>query len=195
MSSDSYVLPVLELTLLRAFLRIASRLNVTASVWDVTALSHFCRPAGGSALPAAAAPPTDLPVSWRPTPGQLQVPHHPLLDLLPWPTARERIIRVMSLPEFVRPAAAAGPLALVEFAYDMEDGAEGMRVWGEDPIDPAGWEVGQKVFERWWFIFDRDIVEQSNRWREARGAPRLSVGGVGMYGGGGGAAEAAAALG
>ena len=183
MSADSYLLPVAELQLLRAFLRVATRLNVGPSVWELTALSPFCLPASADpgALPP---PPSDLPPSWRPTPGQLQIPHHPLFDLLPWPTARERIIRIMSLPESVRPAAAAGPLALVEFAYDMEDGAEGLRVWGADPCDPGGWEVGQKVFERWWFIFDRDIVEQSNRWRETRGAARLSLNGVDMCGGG-----------
>jgi hypothetical protein len=173
---DSYLLPVSELTLLRAFVRIANRLNITATLWDLGARSPYEDPPALGA-PAAPTPPELLPPSWRPTPAQRAVAHHPLLDLLPWPVARERILRVFELPEEERPPAARGPLALVGFAYDIEDGAEGMRVSGDDPCDAAGWEIGQKVFERWWFVFDRDIVEQSNRLREARGAARLRIGG------------------
>ncbi len=88
---------------------------------------------------------------------------------------REKAIRIFNLPESARPAVAAGPLALVDFAYDMEDGAEGIRIWGPNPCDADGWEIGQVVFERWWFIFDREIVEQSNRLRALRGAPRLTM--------------------
>jgi hypothetical protein len=62
---------------------------------------------------------------------------------------------------------------LVDFVYDIEDGAEGMRIWGSDPYDETSWEVGQVVFERWWFVFDKKVVEQSNTWRRRRGAAPL----------------------
>lgn len=75
----------------------------------------------------------------------------------------------------MRPSAARSPTAIVQFAYDLEDNSEGMRIWGNDPYDPTSWEVGQVLFERWWFIFDREIIEQSNMWREMRGAARLEV--------------------
>jgi hypothetical protein len=66
-------------------------------------------------------------------------------------------------------------LALLQFVYDLEDGAEGIRIWGGDPYDSTCWEVGQLLFERWWFIFDREIIEQSNRWRALRGASNLRM--------------------
>lgn len=187
--SDSYLLPVSELTLLKAFLRISTRLGNTGSLWDLGANSPFCpdrssvgpnsvNECGGSGPDISLLPPT-----WQPTSSQRMVPHHPILDFLPWPEARNRVIDVFNLPESVRPPVASGPLALVEFAYDVEDGAEGMRIWGSDPYDPKGWEVGQLLFERWWFIFDRDIIEQSNRWRALRGASALVMKGPGTRAG------------
>ena len=163
-SADSYLLPVNELKILTAIHRISQRLNVT-SFWDLDAASPF--------ITGTAAAATSLPAAWRPTPSQLTVSHHPIIDFLPWPGVRERLIEVMSLPDEARPKAASGPLALVNFAYDAEDAAEGMRIWGEDIFDPECWEVGQVLFERWWFLFDRGIVENSNRWRRLRGASTL----------------------
>lgn len=179
---DSYLLPVSELTLLRAFGRIAKRLGCAGSIWELEARSPFFNGGGGSRIPATTPTPThtpdaikSLPANLQPTASQATVPHHPVLDLLPWPRVRDRIIGVLSLPDAARPPAAAGDLALVRFSYDMEDGAEGMRVWGGDIYDPAAWEVGQIFFQQWWFIFDRQVVERSNYWRRLRGAPELSL--------------------
>jgi hypothetical protein len=69
--------------------------------------------------------------------------------------------------------AGATGSRLVDFVYDMEDGAEGLRIWGSDPYDEASWEVGQVLFERWWFVFDKAVVERSNYWRRQRGAAPL----------------------
>ncbi|KAJ6444322.1 transcription activator acu-15 [Purpureocillium lavendulum] len=168
---DSYLLPVHELTLLRAMLRIATRIGCKEQLWSLDALSPFNR---GNATPLE-----QLPAAWRPTPSQVLVPHHPLLDFLPWPGVRDRIIGIMSLPDDARPPNAVGPLALVNFAYDFEDNAEGVRIYGGDPYDPDCWEVGQVLFERWWFIFDRNVIDNSNRWRRLRGAPPLALKGAG----------------
>ncbi|CAI4210628.1 unnamed protein product [Parascedosporium putredinis] len=93
---------------------------------------------------AGTCPPTEqLPECWRPTPSQMLVAHHPFIDFLPWPGVRERMLAVMSLPPEARPPNASSPLALVEFAYDVEDSREGMRIWGDDVYDPGSWEVGQ----------------------------------------------------
>ena len=167
--SDSYLLPVGEHTLLRAFLRVATRIGCAPNVWDLTASSPFYSPNTGSVSPSA------LPKHWQPTTSQLVLPHHPVLDLIPWPSVRERVINVLNLPDAARPRNATGPLAFIHFVYDMEDDREGMRVWGSDPCDPTTWEVGQALFERWWFVFDRDTIAQSNRWRQLRGAPKLSL--------------------
>jgi hypothetical protein len=166
-SADSYLLPVNELTILRAILRISQRIGCDGTFWQLEAASPFYTGCG--------TPSEQLPECWRPTPSQLLVAHHPFIDFLPWPGVRERLISLMSLPPEARPPNAASPLALVEFAYDVEDNHEGMRIWGEDVYDPAAWEVGQVLFERWWFIFDRDVIENSNRWRRLRGAAALEM--------------------
>ena len=163
---DSYLLPMSELTLIRAMLRVAGRINAQ-SVWELTANSPFNL--------GTSPPPDQLPATWQPTATQLIMPHHPIIDLLPWPAARDRVINVLSLPDEARPPAARGSLAVCNFAYDIEDGAEGIRVWGSDPYDETCWEVGQLAFAKWWFIFDRAVIERSNYWRRLRGAPPLRM--------------------
>jgi hypothetical protein len=103
------------------------------------------------------------------------MPHHPVIDLLPWPNVRDRILLLLSLPDEARPSTVTGPLGVVQLVYDLEDAAEGMRIWGNDPCEPSSWEVGQVLFERWWFVFDREVIEQSNYWRRLRGAPKLTM--------------------
>ncbi|KAL9944547.1 hypothetical protein D7B24_001933 [Verticillium nonalfalfae] len=165
--TDRYLLPIADLTLLRAFLSIADRLGCASELWSPTSNSPFNK---GGGTPAALLPP-----NFRPTPTQMQLPHHPMLDFLPWPSVRDRIISIFNMPEAMRPPGARDALAPIQFAYDLEDEAEGVRIWGGDPYDATGWEVGQTFFERWWFIFDRDVVAQSNRLREIRGAARLHL--------------------
>lgn len=168
--ADSYLLPVHELTILRAVLRIAERIGCREQIWNLEAVSPFSQ---GMATPSE-----QLPIAWKPTASQLLVPHHPLLDFLPWPGVRDRVINIFSMPDAMRPPNATGPLALVNFAYDFEDNSEGVRIYGGDPYDANSWEVGQVLFERWWFIFDRDVIENSNRWRQLRGAPPLALKGT-----------------
>lgn len=75
-------------------------------------------------------------------------------------------------PEIMR----HGPVsALVNFIYDMEDSSEGIRIWGSDPYSPENWEVGQVIYQRWWFLFDRQVVDRSNYLRSLRGAGDLRV--------------------
>ncbi|KAL6836730.1 hypothetical protein J3E69DRAFT_322366 [Trichoderma sp. SZMC 28015] len=168
--ADSYLLPVHELTLLRAVLRISERIGCGQQLWNLAAVSPFSQ--------GIATPSEQLPAAWKPTASQILVPHHPMLDFLPWPEVRDRVINIFSMPDEMRPPNAKGPLALVNFAYDFEDNAEGIRIYGGDPYDPNSWEVGQVFFERWWFIFDRDVIESSNRWRQLRGAPPLALKGT-----------------
>ncbi|KAI0206396.1 hypothetical protein F4808DRAFT_118186 [Astrocystis sublimbata] len=167
---DSYYLPVNELALLKAFFRIAMRLRCNmGTLWELDANSPFND--GTHLTPTT---PT-LPEPWRPTLTQSNIPHHPLIDLLPWPSVRDRVILIFSVPDDARPPVAAGPLGIAQLAYDIEDTAEGVRIWGDDPCEPTSWEVGQVLFERWWFIFDREIVSQSNYWRKLRGANQLAA--------------------
>ncbi|KXJ86180.1 hypothetical protein Micbo1qcDRAFT_168787 [Microdochium bolleyi] len=167
---DSYLLPVTELILLRACGRIGERIQCNDRVWQLDATSTFVD--GTMSLLSSSM----LPPSWQPTQSQSTLPHHPIVDLLPWPSVRDRLLLIMSLPDALKPATVGtGGMAVVQLAYDMEDSSEGLRVWGEDVYDSAAWEVGQVLFEKWWFVFDRQVIERSNYWRRMRGAPDLKL--------------------
>lgn len=164
---DSYNLRVLELDLLRGCVTIAKRLNISDSIWSLQETSPFADPANAHLTY------DHLPLNLRPTNIQRTLPHHPVLDLLPWPTARNKMIHVFAQTPDLRPPATRCPTALLDFVYDIEDSAEGVRIWGDDPCDWQNWEVGEKVFGKWWWAFDSEIIKNSNEWRINRGAPVL----------------------
>lgn len=87
---DSYLLPVTEFALMRAFSRIAARLGCKSNIFDLHAASPFADPSNAV---------SHLPQTWQPTAAQILIPHHPILDFLPWPSVRERIIYTLTLPE------------------------------------------------------------------------------------------------
>jgi hypothetical protein len=164
---DSYNLRVLELDLLRGCLTIAKRLNISDAIWSLHEISPFSDPANAHLTY------DHLPLNLRPTAAQRTLPHHPVLDILPWPTARNKLIHVFSQTPDLRPPGTRCPTALMDLIYDIEDSAEGVRIWGDDPCDWQNWEVGEKVFGKWWWAFDGEIIKNSNEWRTNRGAPVL----------------------
>lgn len=167
---DEANLRVMELDLLRAAMAIAKRMQVDDIIYSITASSPFVDPSfGGLGF-------DHLPTNLRPTKIQLLIPHHPILDILPWPTVRNKMIVIFSQPPDSRPVQAASPTSLLEFVYDIEDGSEGVRIWGNDPYSDKNWEVGEKVFSNWWWAFDSQIIKHSNFLRRQRGAPTLGQG-------------------
>ncbi|KEF58127.1 uncharacterized protein A1O9_06050 [Exophiala aquamarina CBS 119918] len=169
---DEATLEVLELTLLRGCMMVARRIDVHEIMWSLTASSPFTDPS------MAFAQYKHLPTNLQPSMVQLTVPHHPILDILPWPAVRDRMIMILAQPPEARPPQAASPTALLDFVYDIEDSSEGVRISGSDPYSANNWEVGEKVFNSWWWIFDRDVVRRSNELRKSRGAPLLGSSGT-----------------
>lgn len=169
---DEAYLDMPELALLRGCMSIARRMNIEEIMWSLSSTSPFTLP--GVAMTQF----THLPINLRPTWTQMTIPHHPVVDLLPWPSARDKMIKVLSQPPEMRPPGAASPMALVEFVYDLEDSAEGVRLSGNDPYSGQNWEVGEKLFRSWWWMLDGDIVRRSNELRALRGAPMLGSGSI-----------------
>ncbi|PLB33360.1 uncharacterized protein BDW47DRAFT_135220 [Aspergillus candidus] len=200
---DDYTIHIPTLTLLNAAMSVARRLGLSEIIWDLTSVSPFYEergtPASGLSTPslvtypsnAASTTPSDttdsagserkayifaLPPHLQPTPTQRLIPHHPMLDLLPWPNVRDKLIQVFHLPMSQRPKTAQDPMGILRLVYDMEDaGGEGINVHGQDPFQASGWEVGQLVFERWWWAFETNIIQTSNQARMNRGAKTLSL--------------------
>jgi hypothetical protein len=190
---DDRILEVPSLTLLNAAVKVAQRLNIHGLIWDFTSVSPFYNPASSNnsissppslqsglstsaTSPASSVDLTELPSHLLPTRTQRLIPHHPIIDLLPWPSTRDKLIQVFHLPVSLRPETARDPMGLLRLVYDMEDGGgEGMRISGDDPFEPSVWEIGQVVFERWWWAFEISVVERSNRARGNRGESILSL--------------------
>jgi hypothetical protein len=88
------------------------------------------------------------------------------------------MIQVFNLPVHMRPSIAQDPMGLVRFVYDMEDeSGEGVVVTGQNPFEPGTWEIGQLLFDKWWWAFDTAVVESSNRSRKNRGKAKLVISG------------------
>lgn len=208
---DDHLLGVPSLTLLNGVVKVALRLKIADRLWDRSGTSPFCvvqGPATADLLPidfsgaqkwtrssfsldydrvtALSDDEIDIfssiPAHLHPTRTQRVVPHHPVFDILPWPNTRDKLIQVFNLPPHLRPPAARDELALMRLVYDMEDpGGEGLNITGQDPLEPQGWEIGQHLFERWWWAFESKIVEESSERRRARGLPCLMFHAAGSW--------------
>jgi hypothetical protein len=165
---DTYLLPIPALTLLRACLTIATRLGIAMQLWDCNSLSPFyagsCPPlehaAESSASSSGSSNGTDvdiasLPENLRPTRTQRQLPHHPLLDILPWPSVRDKLIMCFAQPAELRPAR----LGMEQLVADLEDEADGVvvKAGGAGPWEVERWEVGKALEKRWWFVLDAKV--------------------------------------
>jgi hypothetical protein len=158
---------------LKAFATIATTLQIEKTIWDPHHLHVF--------------PPSlncDLPWNLQPTPAQLTIPHHPAIDILPWPSVREKMICILSLPSMLRPPIAQNDdpcsssqaNAIQRLMHDLDDLQEGSRVhgnatsWdGPSELTEDAWEMGECFYRNWWFCIDRDAAATTNRRRRARG--------------------------
>jgi hypothetical protein len=149
-------------------LTIATALEVMSHVYDPYYL-HVLSPS----LPALSI----LPANLHPVAAQLMIPHHPILDLLPWPNVREKLICMFSLPSSLRPLVAqeadeeatfpckvpygnsaatengikqgGAIVSLVQDLDDYRDGS-GLRIHGNSTT----WSEGNELLEDSWEIGD-----------------------------------------
>lgn len=117
-------------------------------------------PAATSSVVALNSVPPDL----YPTPAQRRYPHHPFMDVIPFPWLRERAITLAS--------SSPPTYAWFELKADILNG--GMVCWrsrGRDeglPWDRRSWEVMPWFLEKWsWLIEEQGKVEQQSKWWRA----------------------------
>ncbi|KAF2689991.1 hypothetical protein K458DRAFT_328060 [Lentithecium fluviatile CBS 122367] len=179
LSPDGAQLSVPILSAIKAFMTIATALNLLNNIWDPTYLHT---------LPLT--PALHLPPNLQPTPAQMTVPHHPLLDALPWPSVREKLICILALPSRFRPCIAQDEdiesqsqgKAIMRLVQDLDDFKEGVRVhgnmtgWGqESELVEEAWEVGECFYRNWWWCLDERVIIASNRRRRERGVGALKI--------------------
>ncbi|EWZ27789.1 hypothetical protein FOZG_18491 [Fusarium oxysporum Fo47] len=103
----------------------------------------------------------NLPSPITPTQLQRSVPHRSYLDMLPWASLRDRLLKSLSV------------INEDEFMLEMRNG--NLRIWGTVPWEPMGWEVSKEFAKRWWFLMDNGILQTTNFWRSQRGEKPLSL--------------------
>lgn len=164
--ADDFQIAVPELDLLRAAYQIADRMHSTHLLFDISAESVFLTTDCSSWI-------ATLPRNLQPTIEQLTLPHHPVLDILPWPAVRTKLINMYNLPPDLWPRHPddGSESSVIRMVYDMEDG--GIRVTGPDPSKETSWEIEQRFFNAWWWAMDQSVVRMSNKKRVARGLPKL----------------------
>ncbi|KAL3481475.1 hypothetical protein BJX99DRAFT_148477 [Aspergillus californicus] len=111
----------------------------------------------------------NIPPSLRPTALQRASPHHPWLDIFPFPRMRDRLIR------------AGDHLDDDELCHDLTAFWDTRRsnatllVWGA-PWDPQNWEATEGFLTKWgFFLLDSpELFSSTNKWRIQRGEKPLS---------------------
>lgn len=114
-----------------------------------------------------------LPPSLRPTALQRSVPHHPYIDLFPFPNMRDRLIQMgHTLNEDELCEDFAGESLDLEFGEHT-----GLIVWGE-PWDPKGWELAEPLWKKWSLLLKGcpGLLDSTNYWRQKRDeAPLVEI--------------------
>ena len=179
LSPDGAQISVPILSSIRAFTTIAIALDLLNNLWDPNYM-HTLAPNSFS----------HLPQNLRPTPAQMSIPHHPMLDGLPWPSVREKLICILALPSALRPPVAQDEhgasqgqgKAVMRLVQDLDDFKEGLKVhgnmsgWGkESELEEEAWEIGECFYRNWWWCLDEKVVKIANRRRRQRGEEALKI--------------------
>ena len=109
-----------------------------------------------------------LPPSLLPTALQRSVPHHPYIDLFPFPLMRDRLIQFGDiLDEDALCADFAGETTDPQLGEHT-----GLIVWGE-PWDPQSWEIAEALWKKWSSLLMgcSGLLEATNYWRRKRDLP------------------------
>jgi hypothetical protein len=129
-----------HIKLLKATMTIAQVLGCQEMMWDPNTRWTFNPPHA-----------VLLPPNLQPTEAQRHIPHHPIFDILPWPSVRTKLISMFGLPPELRHPTARDSEALIHLAEDIEDTSEGFRVHGSDGLSDEAWEIGEAFYKNWWW--------------------------------------------
>ncbi|KAH0602510.1 uncharacterized protein H6S33_008591 [Morchella sextelata] len=96
---------------------------------------------------------------------QRSIPHHPYIDLIPFPAFRTTILEILR--------DTPNTINQVDFCQDIELG--GLRLWGTHSYEPMSYELTEAFAAKWGYLFCRDAValNATNYWRNARGEHSL----------------------
>ncbi|KAH7146172.1 hypothetical protein EDB81DRAFT_869074 [Dactylonectria macrodidyma] len=121
---------------------------------------------------SAAGMAAQYPRGLAPTTLQLSTPHHPWVDLFPWPKLRDRIIWLCYAAETMDDGDLCFDMAEFDASRDRDNVS--LIVWGE-PWDPRGWEATVPFLKKWGWLLEgcTELLEGTNHWRAQRGERKL----------------------
>lgn len=152
MLNDSHFIFLQRTSYAKAFTDNAARIGVSAAV--------LCSDDGLSPFFEATIA-SDSMMDLVPTSLQRTLPHHPFFDLLPFPRMRDLAMSALSMEIFDED----------EFITDV---GQNFYCWGREPALESSWEISPEFIKKWWFMVDKDMLKQTNFWRQNRGLPRIT---------------------
>jgi Domain of unknown function (DUF3425) len=163
--SDQKLLTLLHFNLVRALTQNVFILNLNPDDMNSNLESPFISTQSGIKAEA-------LPEMLRPTELQKTVPHHPEIDVFPFPRYRDNMIRLGS--------THPGEEFCMDLLYGVEsdensrdgglNGRTGLIAWGE-PWLQGSWEVEEGFARKYREFFGgcMELLESTNHWRASRG--------------------------
>ncbi|KAL7794462.1 hypothetical protein V8C37DRAFT_70244 [Trichoderma ceciliae] len=179
--SNDHLLCIMQFNVMRAFGTISSIIGLSpANLTD----DHSSSPFFNYHLSADSISPTCLPRSLAPTALQKSTPHHPWLDILPFPQMRDNLLRLESNTTTTtttsttmdKPRYDADSLCHWMVGLDADQKEAGLILWG-DPWNLAAWEVTADFFRKWGWTLEGcvELFRSTNYWRVRRGEKPLFV--------------------
>lgn len=105
----------------------------------------------------------------RPTLGQLTIPHHPYLDIIPWPSFRARAIVASSTdPPLIDKNELCLDL-LSDGIYCCSNRGVSLHSRGEGtPWDSRSWEAKPWFLQKWSFLVEGSDIQITSSWWRSR---------------------------
>ncbi|KAG0634606.1 hypothetical protein HOY80DRAFT_515949 [Tuber brumale] len=163
LSTDTHLISINSVTVNTAVLSNLSKLGVTAEeyVKDDT-LSPFL----STSMPILHSRISTLDQQaphLAPTNLQLEVPHHPYIDIIPFSGFRDNLLYALN--------SAPRTVDEDELCTDIE---RYLKVWGRLTWDTKSFEFEPEFLEKWRWLVDDEVLSVTNFWRAQRGEGQLA---------------------
>jgi hypothetical protein len=143
-------------TLQSPYSLILDAMPALAAFWaNASLLQLNCKPI----LTISSTPSPSTPRSLAATSLQRAIPHLSYVDILPFPSMRDRILNAVSI------------IDEDDLCNDLVQ--EQIQCWSRFAWDSRGWELPASFVDKWWFLIDEEVVDSTNFWRRERGDPEL----------------------
>lgn len=176
----SNALTLVPSSTLQAFLSIAVSLKISIpEMHAASCQSPFYQPEAMANRDLTALEATwssSLPKDMRPTPAQIKFPHHPWLDIIPFPPLRDRAITLHALdPPMIDLNDLKTDIFLNSGLFCWRAGGAGGT---GQPWDMRSWEAEPWFLQKWWMLVGGEtgeVWEQTRWWRTMRGKANVEM--------------------